>query len=130
MYRLQQCWHDASGGPLLAIAAWLFRIARNTSINHWRHQLPTVSWDLVPEALHPRALPDLDAALLHDEALLQLRALLRNLAPDVQDLLALRFVARLTVAEIAGVIGKSNAAVSKQLSRTIQRLQEQYHVHA
>jgi RNA polymerase sigma-70 factor (ECF subfamily) len=112
------------------IAAWLFRIARNAVSNHLRRRRPAVAWDLVPEALQPRDQQTVDARLVKDESLEQLRALLQSLAPDAQELLALRFVAQLTVAEIATLLGKSDAAVSKQLSRTIHHLQEEYHGHA
>src|SRR6266700_5373817 len=38
----------------------------------------------------------------------------------------LRFAARLSSAEIASLIGKSEAATKKQLTRLLHRLQEQY----
>jgi len=80
----------------------------------------------VPEALHVAGDPNIDARLLRQEAHARLRTLLQALPVEGQELLALRFVARLTVAEIAAVIGKSEAATSKRLSRTMQRLQERY----
>jgi len=111
------------------IPAWLFRIVRNLLSNHWRRHRATVTWDVVPEALQPRTEYAVDVGLLRHEALLPLRALLRALKPNTQELLALRFVAQLTVPEIAAVIGKSEAATSKQLSRALSRLKEHYHAH-
>lgn len=107
-------------------AAWLFRIARNLATSAHRRSRPTTAWDLVPEALHVAGDPNIDARLLRQEAHARLRTLLQALPVEGQELLALRFVARLTVAEIAAVIGKSEAATSKRLSRTMQRLQERY----
>jgi len=52
----------------------------------------------------------------------RLRALFAALDPAKRDLLALRFVARLTVGEIAAVTGKSEAATHKQLTRTLRAL--------
>ena len=112
------------------VAAWLFRIARNLLSNHLRRHRDTITWDVVPEALQPRTDYAIDAGLLRHEALLPLRVLLRALKPDMQELLALRFTAQLTVPEIAAVIGKSEAATSKQLSRALARLKEQYNAHA
>jgi hypothetical protein len=42
------------------------------------------------------------------------------------ELLALRFAAQLSSAEIAALIGKSEAATKKHLTRLLRRLQEQY----
>lgn len=108
------------------VTAWLFRIARNVAHNFNQRQRSTITWDLVPEALRPRDERSVEAGLLREEALVPLRALLKAQSPEVHELLMLRFVAQLTVAEIAAVIGKSEAATSKQLSRVIQRLQEHY----
>ena len=55
------------------------------------------------------------------------RSLLVALDSDIRELLALRFAAGLTFAEIAAVIGKSEAATKKRLARTLQSLKEHYH---
>ena len=39
----------------LPFAAWLFRIARNASINFHRDRRTTVAWEFLPEALQPPA---------------------------------------------------------------------------
>ena len=52
--------------------------------------------------------------------------MLEGLPQREQKLLALRFAARLSSAEIALLIGKSEAATKKQLTRLLHRLQEQY----
>jgi len=80
----------------------------------------------VPEALQPTAEQDLEMDVLRREALDRVRALIRTLDGDTRELLALRFAGRLTVGEIAAVIGKSEAATRKKLSRTIQGLKEHY----
>jgi len=55
----------------------------------------------------------------------QLKRLLYQLEPSKQEMLALRFSAGLSGTEIALVVGKSQAAVKKQLTRTLQYLKEQ-----
>ncbi len=111
-------------------AAWLFRIARNVATDEARRRRVAIAWDLVPEALQPRADDDPEAAILHAEALAHLRVVLAACPPSTRDLLALRFTAGLTSAEIAVVVGKSEAAVKKQLTRIVQTVKEQYHGHA
>ncbi len=107
-------------------AAWLFRIAHNTVVNFYRHHRP-VPLDLVPEALHPLTEQDLEARALRQDDLARLRTLVDALDAAKREMLALRFAGGLTAAEIAVVIGKSEAATKKQLSRTLQTLKEQYH---
>jgi RNA polymerase sigma-70 factor (ECF subfamily) len=107
--------------------AWLFRIARNTATDHHRRRRETVTWDLVPEALQPAAEgQEPEATMLHREDLDRLRALLAELDPERRELITLRFVGKLTQAEIGTVVGKSEEAVRKQLARTLQGLRERY----
>jgi len=110
-----------------AFVAWLFRIARNAAINLQGRGHPTLSWESVPEALHPLADGDVAAGLLRQEDLARLHLLVAALPPDTQDLLALRFSAQLSTPAIAAVIGKSEAATRKRVSRAIRSLQEHYH---
>jgi RNA polymerase sigma-70 factor (ECF subfamily) len=114
-------------GQKESFAAWLFRIAHNTAIDAHRRRRPTITWQAVPEGLHPRTGDDLDVRLIHQEAMVRLHALLGTLKADTREILALHYAARLTVAEVAAVVGKSEAAIKKQLSRTIHILREHYH---
>ncbi len=107
--------------------AWLFQIARHVAADAHRRHRPTLAWDALPEALHPLAEQEPEAAALRLEALAQLGTLLERLDARKRELLALRFAAGLTAPEIAKVVGKRPDAVKKQLSRTIQMLKEQYH---
>jgi RNA polymerase sigma-70 factor (ECF subfamily) len=109
-----------------AFTTWLFRIARNAAVNAQSRRRPTVALHLVPESGQPVTDGDPEAAALRNEAATQLHALLNALPADKRELLALRFAAGLTVGEIATVMGKSEAALRKQLARTLQALQEQY----
>ena len=64
--------------------------------------------------------------MLRRESLERLGALVAELDDDKRDLLALRVAAGLSIREIAAAAGKSEAAVRKQLERTLKRLKEQY----
>ena len=110
-----------------SFAAWLFRIARNAAIDFHRRRRVTVAWDLLPEALQPIVTRDLDAHILRREAVARLRALFAALDAETRELLVLRFTGGLSIAEIAAVVGKSEAATQKKLFRTIQALKERYH---
>jgi RNA polymerase sigma-70 factor (ECF subfamily) len=107
----------------LPFAAWLFRIARNSASNFGRRQRPTLSWEQLPTASTDTA-PDPEELALHNDDLRHLGALLATLSPEKRDYLALRFAAGLTIPEIASVVGKREAAVRKQITRTLHTLKE------
>jgi RNA polymerase sigma-70 factor, ECF subfamily len=107
--------------------AWLFQIARHLATDRYRREKKTMTWELLPEALH--ALPELnpETLVLHQETHARLQRLLLKLPPSHRELLALRFAAQLSNTEIATVVGKSPAAVKKQLTRVIHALKEAFH---
>jgi RNA polymerase sigma-70 factor (ECF subfamily) len=115
-YRIQQT----------PFAAWLTRIAHNLAAND-RRRTTTVPWDYVPEALQPLVEGDLDDHVLRDETMAQLREAIQTLNTSAREVLALHFAAGLTIAETAAVVGRSEAAVKKQLTRTLHVLKERYH---
>jgi RNA polymerase sigma-70 factor, ECF subfamily len=105
---------------------WLYRIAHRAAINASTRRLPIVSWDALPETMHPSTELNVEERVVHAEALSDLRALLQELDPFKRELLALRFAAGLTIPEIAAVVGKSQNAIKKQFSRIIRVLKEHY----
>jgi RNA polymerase sigma-70 factor (ECF subfamily) len=109
----------------VTIAAWLVRIAHNLVATYHQRYRSTVAWDSLPEALHPLA-DDLEHQVERREALGWLQTALRSCSPSAREVLALHFAARLTVAETAAVVGRSEAAVKKQLTRTLHAFKEQY----
>jgi RNA polymerase sigma-70 factor (ECF subfamily) len=90
--------------------------------DHYRRRRVTVAWDFVPEQLQPVTSGDLDQDVIRREAVDGLRELVCALDAERRELLALRFGARLTVGEIAAVLGKREAATRKKLARTLQAL--------
>lgn len=110
-----------------AFAAWLFRIARNAAVDFHRRSRDTIQWDHVPEGLLPTTSEELTGKLLYQDEIARLRQLVDRLDKDVQELLALRFAAQLSIKEIAVVLGKREATVKKRLDRTVSRLKEAFH---
>lgn len=112
-----------------SFATWLFRIARNAATDAHRRRKPTVAWDLLPAMLQPIAEGDPEAGALRAEASAHLRAMLERCDARTRELLVLRYAAGLSIAEIAPIVGKSEAAVKKGLTRalrTLRALKEQY----
>jgi RNA polymerase sigma factor (sigma-70 family) len=101
-------------------------IARNAAIDFHRRRRPATGWERLPAALHPNDDRDLAAVAVQRESVTRLHQLLATLPPDKRELLALRFAADLSTAEIAAVIGRRPDATRKQLSRLLQFLEERY----
>ena len=102
---------------------WLLRIARNAFIDAGRRQRNrSVGLDEVAGLTAPGQSPE-DAAIATEERRWIVSLVTR--LPDVQrDALALRFARGLSSREIATVIGKSEAATKKLLTRSLATLKE------
>ena len=112
----------------LPFAAWLFQIARRVAIDTYRRHRATQSLDTLALAFEAAAdEQDPESIVLQQERLARLRMLVAKLDDGKRELLALRFAAGLSSSQIATVLGKSPAAVKKQLTRIIASLKEQYH---
>ena len=75
-----------------------------------------------PEHASPHPTPE--EASINAEERRALREHLSQLPPVQRDALALRYAAGLTASEIGAVIGKSEEATQKLMSRAIARLKE------
>jgi RNA polymerase sigma-70 factor (ECF subfamily) len=106
------------------VATWLLSIAHHRLVDFYRLSRPSISWESIPEVAATDQNPE--AKVLSEESIALVRRLLEALPQPEQELLALRFAAQLSSAEIAALIGKSEAATKKQLTRLLRRLQEQY----
>jgi RNA polymerase sigma-70 factor (ECF subfamily) len=122
MERLHQ--YRPRKGPF---AAWLFAIARHAATDFHRRHHTTVDWECLPAALHPIDTQDVEGDAMTREALARLDQLLSALPAEKREILALRFAGGLTIAEIAAVTGRSAEATRKQLTRTLQTLEGNYH---
>jgi RNA polymerase sigma factor (sigma-70 family) len=110
-----------------SLATWILSIAHHRLVDFYRAARCSVSWNVLPEMTAIDLDPE--AQLISTEELSLIKGLLDALSPFERNLLALRFVARLPIAKIAALLGKSEEATKKQLARLIRRLQEQYRRH-
>jgi RNA polymerase sigma-70 factor, ECF subfamily len=106
-------------------AAWLFRIAHHLAIDRYRRTKNTISWDMLPDRPEELDSQNPEAYLLRIETYTLVRASIQKLDPYKRELLALRFAAGLTTAEIAHIVGRSQSSVKKQLTRILQTLKTQ-----
>jgi RNA polymerase sigma-70 factor (ECF subfamily) len=101
--------------------AWLFGIARNAALDELRRRRRNATLVVDPEDVSEDALTaDGD----EDEVLRRaaVREALASLAPRERELIALKFHAGLTNAELASVLGVSESNAGTLLHRAVQKL--------
>jgi RNA polymerase sigma-70 factor, ECF subfamily len=116
--RLQQFRGDEG-----ALRAWVFTVARHRAID-WRRQAARRPTNLVPaEQLAERpALDDPVSEVLEGQSTRAALALLAELPADQAEVVALRVLGGLEVAEVAGILGKRPGAVRVLAHRGLRRL--------
>jgi len=105
--------------------AWLYRIARNTTIDYWRKKKP-LSLDPSSATFQNRQDNTLDplAASSQKEEALHIRKALHILSEDQQTILTLKFIEDLSNKEIALVTGKTEGAIRQIQSRALRALRQ------
>lgn len=107
----------------LPFKAWLFQIARNSVIDHYRTRKETVP--LEPNAI---AKPDPTANVTQQvEQRLEgerLRAMLEHLTEDQKEVLTLKFIHGFSTKEVANLMGKRQGAIRALQMRGLQALSE------
>ena len=103
-------------------SAWLFRIARSKLNDHFRRSRRQVGLEAVGEILDRE---DALGTLIRAEELSRIRSIISHLDDEEQELIRLRYVADLSFAEIADLLGRREDAVKKSVYRLLARLKSQ-----
>lgn len=108
------------------LRAWLWTVARNKMINHYRksQRQQSVPLETLAEAIDEAWLPE--QHLLHREERDQLRRFLQGLSASQREALELRFLGGLRSKEIAVLLHKREGTVRTLLSRAVNALREMY----
>lgn len=104
--------------------AWMFRIARNKLADHFRLRGRRPATIALPDGFDPVG-GDAEAEGMATLERSELVRLLATLTDDQAEVLLLRIVADLTIAEIATVVGKSEGAVKAHQRRGLDRLRRE-----
>jgi len=107
-----------------AYTTWLFMIAKNVVIGHYRRQKREINGlARVKDSLWlSEGQPDPEAGTLHGEEVSNLMRHLRKLSGRDQELLALKFEGELSYAEISRVLKLSEVNVRVSIFRALKRL--------
>ena len=123
----QLCWEKViKGRPSYRskspFAAWLFRIARNTVVDHFRRQ-PNSPDQQLPEIASESAGPE--ASALQDEANRSLASAIDALPEEQREVVLLRLEAGLDLAAIANLTGASMETCKSRLRYALAKLKQQ-----
>jgi RNA polymerase sigma factor (sigma-70 family) len=122
-YRKRRSYRAGRGSP----EAWLFGIARNAALDELRRRKRRARLEADPEDAVAPATEELAELAVRRATV---RAALAGLDSRERDLLALKFAAGLSNAEIARVLGTSESNAGTRLHRTVTKLREACHEEA
>lgn len=100
-------------------APWLFRITRNSVVDHYRRRRSQTALDVIE---HEAADHDPVGEVLGLERRDELRALVEQLSSDQRDVVLLRYAADLSFSEIAATLNKNEPAIRMLLHRGLRKL--------
>lgn len=124
-----KCWnyvYEGHLGDYLTLKALLYKIARNTIIDHYRKngKRQEVSLDDVgaPPIIDDKQDPEEQAAASFDFTRL-MEEKLPQLKDEYREVIVLRFINELSITEISKVIGKTAGNVRVMIHRALESLQ-------
>ncbi len=106
--------------PVGPFVAWLYTIARNAVIDHYRTRKPTVALEDVASAIRHDA--KLEEALDLQVQVQALQAAMQELTGEQREVLTLKFIADLDTAQVAERMSKSEGAIRALQMRALQAL--------
>jgi RNA polymerase sigma-70 factor (ECF subfamily) len=109
-----------------AISTWVFRIARNTLIDHFRvrGREQTVPLDAAFDKPEDDKSPE--QTVIEEEESQILKRCISKLSPHEQEIVTLKFSADMTNRQIADLLGLSESNVGVILYRTVRKLRNDF----
>jgi RNA polymerase sigma-70 factor, ECF subfamily len=106
-------------------SAWLFRIAHNLAMDHFRARRRWQPEEEVPEPPAHEAEPSAELEAMRTIGRESMLKLIEDLSPEQQQVLTLKFVFNLPNAEVAAILDKSQGAIKSLQHRALVSLQKQ-----
>jgi len=108
----------------LPFSSWLYRIARNTVIDHYRRRKPTSDLEEGEGREEMISRPDIERKLDLNQNAREAFAAIQKLKDIEKDIIIMRFVEDLSTKEVAETIGKSEGAVKLAQHRALEKVRK------
>jgi RNA polymerase sigma-70 factor (ECF subfamily) len=105
-------------------SAWLFRIAHNLAMDHFRAHRRWQPEEDIPEP-PGSAEPSAESEAMQSIGRQSMLRLIENLSPEQQQVLTLKFVFNFSNGEVATILGKTEGAIKSLQHRALVSLQKQ-----
>jgi RNA polymerase sigma-70 factor (ECF subfamily) len=105
-------------------SAWLFRIAHNLSMDHFRARRRWQPEEEVPEVPGDEE-PSAELQAMQSIGRQSMLELIEDLSPEQQQVLTLKFVFNFQNADVATILGKTEGAIKSLQHRALVSLQKQ-----
>jgi RNA polymerase sigma-70 factor (ECF subfamily) len=105
-------------------SAWLFRIAHNLAMDHFRARRRWQPEEDVPEP-HGSEEPSAEFEAMQSIGRQSMMELIESLSPEQQQVLTLKFVFNFANADVATILGKTDGAIKSLQHRALASLQKQ-----
>jgi RNA polymerase sigma-70 factor, ECF subfamily len=105
-------------------SAWLFRIAHNLAMDHFRARRRWQPEEEVPEAPGSEE-PSAELEAMQSIGRQSMLELIERLSPEQQQVLTLKFVFNFPNADVATILGKTEGAIKSLQHRALASLQKQ-----
>jgi RNA polymerase sigma-70 factor (ECF subfamily) len=105
-------------------SAWLFRIAHNVAMDHFRASKRVQPEEEVPEPIGSEQL-SAEAEAMRSIGRQSMLQMIESLSPEQQQVLTLKFVFNFGNGEVASILGKTEGAVKSLQHRALASLQKQ-----
>lgn len=106
------------------LRAWLFRVARHKRADMFRARLRQPGAVALTAGAEPSS--DVEAEAIERLADAELRMVLSELTPDQRDVIVLRFIADLSLDQVAAVVGRPTGAVKALQHRALVQLRKKF----
>lgn len=103
-------------------SSWLYRIANNAVIDHYRTNRHHLAIDSLPEDIFAEEAPN--RRIEQEAEIAEVKGAVRQLEPDQQSVIIMKFVEELSNKEIASALDKTEGAIRVIQHRALKKIKD------